>query len=206
MRTLLLAGAMLGSLMILAQTPCLAQPADSQPPPPPPDRLQTPDEASHATLGNAASSPLHDMNVMRSKIPPLLLAAMADPYQRPNPATCQSISARVHDLNVVLGDDLDAPSNTGGGNRGASLGRSLVKVGAESLLPFSDFVRTLSGAEQHDRLVIQAITAGDVRRAYLKGLGEGRGCSPPGTPRHLVRPAEPIHVDEGPKKPKYPIR
>ena len=66
------------------------------------------------------------------------------------------------------------------------------------------WVRKLSGAERHDRLVQTAITSGHVRRAYLKGLGESRGCNPPATPQHLgAVKIEPAFKD---RKPRYPTR
>jgi hypothetical protein len=33
------------------------------------------------------------------------------------------------------------------------------------------------------------MASGAIRRAYLKGLGEARGCDPPATPQHLAKPA-----------------
>ncbi len=50
-------------------------------------------------------------------------------------------------------------------------------------------MRKLSGAEKHDSLVQHAMASGAIRRAYLKGLGEARGCDPPATPQHLAKPA-----------------
>ena len=55
-------------------------------------------------------------------------------------------------------------------------------------IPFRGVVRKLSGAESHDRLVQSAIIAGNVRRAYLKGLGEARGCMPPAKRCWPIRP------------------
>ena len=57
------------------------------------------------------------------------------------------------------------------------------------------------------------MASGNVRRAYLKGLGEARGCNPPATPQHKP-PAEPPVVDPGmppppdpygPRRPRFPI-
>ncbi|HEY3696315.1 MAG TPA: hypothetical protein VGL30_11760, partial [Phenylobacterium sp.] len=62
----------------------------------------------------------------------------------------------------------------------------------------------------HDHLVQSAIVAGAVRRAYLKGLGEARGCEPPATPSH-VNAGRPVMQDEsvlreaGRLKPNFPI-
>ncbi len=59
------------------------------------------------------------------------------------------------------------------------------------MLPYGGFVRTLSGAQRHDQLVIEAIVAGSVRRGYLKGLGESRRCPRPATPVHFLKPPPP---------------
>jgi hypothetical protein len=67
-------------------------------------------------------------------------------------------------------------------------------------------VRKLTGAERHDKMVQAAILAGSVRRAYLKGLGETKGCNPPATPSHERAGSEPVQVQRIPLKPKYPSR
>ena len=167
-----------------------------------PQILTTP-EANREDLQGAISSPLRDVNVLRTKIPPVLLQAASDPYAVPPPG-CPSLQARVAELNDALGQDLDyvAPDPTmqEQGRRGA-LG--FLSGAASDLIPFRSWVRRLSGAEQHDGVVREAITAGAVRRAYLKGLGEANGCSPPATPQHLPQPAPPIQDMD---RPLYPIR
>jgi len=198
MRRLLAPAALFAALVV----PALAS-AD----PPPAGQLQTPDQAGQSTVGMAASAPMHDMNLMRQKIPPVLLAAMADPYARPAPATCHNLSALVNELTVALGDDLDVVADEDDSTKAKRdrMAREGLHAGSEALLPFAGFVRKLSGAEQHDKLVLDAITAGDVRRAYLKGLGEARGCPPPATPRHLTHPISLPVDDGGHRKPQYPI-
>ena len=44
---------------------------------------------------------------------------------------------------------------------------------------------------------------GAVRRAYLKGLGEARGCEPPATPSHVRAGTPPVQERRGPH---FPIR
>ena len=171
--------------------------------------ILTPDEADRAGLTGAVSAPLRDINVIQTKIPAVLLNAKADAYARPA-AGCAGILAEVGSLNEALGADLDAPATpiTGGLlDRGkaaaASSALDLVAGTAQDLIPMRGWVRRLTGAERHNRLVSSAIVAGGVRRAYLKGLGESRGCNPPGTPMHLAEPAEVIVQT---REPRYPIR
>ncbi|MGA0601502.1 hypothetical protein ACO2Q3_12435 [Caulobacter sp. KR2-114] len=173
----------LGALALLA--PGLTH-ADPQQPRPQP--LQPPDVAGQASAGIAAAAPMHDMNLMSQKIPPLLIAVMADPYARPASLDCAALASQVSALNVALGDDFDAvvQEDTSRDARRARTAREGLHAGSEALLPFSGFVRKLSGAEQHDKLVLDAIMSGDARRAYLKGLGEARGCGGPATPMHLT--------------------
>ena len=194
-------------VLAAALAAALAVPAIVAADPPPPGQIQTPNQASQSTMGQAAAAPMYDMNLMRQKIPPLLLAAMADPYARPAPATCRNLTALVNELTVALGDDLDVIAEEDDSTKAkrSRMTREGLHAGSEALLPFSGFVRKLSGAEQHDKLVLDAITSGDVRRAYLKGLGEARGCPPPATPKHLTHPIVLPEEDSGPRKPKYPI-
>lgn len=171
--------------------------------------ILTPAEANKEGLGSAVSAPLRDTNVVRTKIPVILLDAKANPYARPARG-CAGIVTEVRTLNAALGADLDEPPSEDGGDlleRGQEMARTgalgFVAGAASDLIPMRSWVRKLSGAERHDRLVNAAITAGGVRRAYLKGLGESRGCNPPGTPQHKATPAEPERQQSGPR---YPIR
>jgi hypothetical protein len=169
--------------------------------------LQTPDRAGTANVGAAATAPLHDLNVTRQGIPPVLLAAITNPYDPPRPLDCGEITRQINELNFVLGADLDepdtpqAPSLT---HKNGRLALALIHGAAESLLPFHGYVRTLSGAQHHDQLVIEAVTAGSVRRGYLKGLGESQRCPRPARPVHFLKPPPPARED-GPS-PRYPIR
>ena len=48
-----------------------------------------------------------------------------------------------------------------------------------------------------------SITAGGIRRGYLKGIGLAKGCKPPAAPTPYVGP--PIKLRD-PSTPKYPIK
>ncbi len=163
----------------------------------PDQRLMTPTEEGRQDLVRGpGEQPLRDFNLVRSKIPPVLLAAMADAYARPYPGDCAGIAAQVQVLDDVAGPDLDEPiSNTNPSlmARGEDVARDAtldaLREAVTDSIPFHSWVRLLTGAQRHDQMVYAAITAGAVRRAYLKGLGEARGCNPPAVPRHLAHPA-----------------
>ena len=140
---------------------------------------------------------MRDFNIVRSKIPPVLIAAMIDAYERPSPNNCQGIAAQVRILSDAIGPDLDEPMSTANPSliaRGESATREAtldaLRGRSADYIPFDSLIRMLSGAQRHDQIVLAAIKAGVVRRAYLKGLGEARGCAPPGVPRHLARPVD----------------
>jgi hypothetical protein len=199
-----------GFAAVLAAFPAAPGLARQASAPPAPARqtepqLVSPDKAGSANVTNAAAAPLHDLNLVRQKIPPVLLQALADPYARPTPETCATLVADVRQLKEALGGDFDEPDNPQSPSlttrRGVAL--TLMHGASEMLLPFAGFVKTLTGAQKHDQLVVEVITAASVRRGYLKGLGEAHGCPFPAYPRHLA--VAPIAPREG-RKPEYPIR
>ncbi|OYX03963.1 MAG: hypothetical protein B7Z12_08315 [Caulobacter vibrioides] len=183
-------------------------------------RIKSTSEANKEGISGAVSAPLRDVNIVRTKIPRVLLEAMDDPYRRPTPADCRTLVALVEPLDAALGEDIDRNppqenedlmdrSRKAAGE--AALGA--IASTAQDLIPMRGWVRKLTGAERHDRLVQSAIASGNVRRAYLKGLGEARGCNPPATPRHKPITARPV-VDPGmppppdpygPRRPRFPI-
>ncbi|HEY2050653.1 MAG TPA: hypothetical protein VGH03_15025 [Caulobacteraceae bacterium] len=168
--------------------------------------IQTPDRAQTNSLGAAATAPLHDLNITREGIPPVLLAAITNPYDPPRPFSCPVIQHEVDELDRILGadfDQADTPQQPSLTLHNGRVALALVKGASEMLLPFAGFVRTLSGAAHHDQLVIEAITAGSVRRGYLKGLGESLRCPPPSSPVHFRVPPPP--AKENGAEPKYPI-
>ncbi|WP_257313543.1 hypothetical protein [Geothrix fuzhouensis] len=140
-------------------------------------------------LSAAATAPLGDLNLVRAKIPPVLLAAQKAPYGLPADPSCSGLVAEVQQLDAALPPDLDAPpaADPSLGERGrAEAGGAAVgavRHTTEGLIPFRGWVRKLSGAERHSRLVAEAVAAGLTRRAYLKGLGQAQGCQSPAAPR-----------------------
>jgi len=136
-------------------------------------------------LGSIAATPLTDLNLNESAIPTILLQAKLQPYAAPVDQTCAALLAQVNVLDEVLGPDLDVPEpvvETGTGARAVST-VSNAAVGAvqrtvEGAIPFRGWLRKLSGAERHSREVAAAITAGTVRRGYLKGVAFAHDCKP----------------------------
>jgi len=200
MRSLILIGVLAG--LAVAAAPAVADP----PSPGSQGEIQTPDRSGSANVVSAAEAPLHDLNITRQGIPPILLSAITNPYDEPAPLDCGEIARQIRALNMALGADFDEPETPQSPSLTQKSGRialALAHGAAESLLPFAGYIRTLSGAQRHDQLVIEAITAGSVRRGYLKGLGESRRCVRPATPVHFLHSPAPAHED-GPG-PKYPI-
>jgi len=177
---------------------------------PAPGRIQTTEQINRGSVVGAVSAPARDLNLLKTKIPDVLLRALDDPYERPKPATCRELIALMHPLNEALGGDIDDPPSPDqrdlidkGRDTGSDIALGLVAGAAQDLIPMRGWVRKLSGAERHDRLVRAAITAGGIRRGYLKGLGESRGCNPPATPSHVK--TEMPKPDRTPG-PRYPTR
>ena len=170
------------------------------------EKIQTTAEADHSGVKGVAESPFRDMNMLRTKIPEVLLKAMADPYEWPGNGRCADLIARLTPLNDALGEDLDVVAVTdedGMMAKGKTTALTLASGAASDVIPFRGWIRKLSGAERHDKYVQAAILAGAVRRAYLKGLGEAKGCAAPALPSHELAGAP---IMDQTMKPKYPIR
>ena len=135
------------------------------------------DESVSAT--DVAKTPLNDLNLANDAIPPVLLRARAAPYRDAGIDHCAEILSEIGDLDAVLGEDFDtAPPASAEGLNAGEMAQQVVG----SLIPFRGIVRTLSGANEHESEFRQAIAAGLMRRAYLKGLGQGMDCPYPARP------------------------
>jgi len=189
MRNLLLAISTSLALVGCSTEMAPPKPAPGQPPP-------TKTQAAERGVGGALAAPLHDVNLLRTKIPDVLLDAIDAPYARPRPLTCLEIAAEIAPLDDALGADLDVPptkTNPGliqrGGNLAGGTAVDALRATAEGIIPYRSWVRKLTGAEAQARLVQAAIEAGAVRRAYLKGLGLDKHCSLPASPTDAAQNA-----------------
>jgi hypothetical protein len=125
---------------------------------------------------------------MRSDIPEVLVHAAANPYARPTRISCAVLLPEITALNDALGVDFDETPVKEGGARSTAFG--LVSSTVADVIPLRGWIRKLSGAEKHDKRVQEAILAGTARRAYLKGLGQSKGCQAPSAPRTIVASAD----------------
>ena len=127
---------------------------------------------------DVAMTPLTDLNLAKDPIPDLLLAANAAPYASDGLDGCDELGGAIAELDAVLGPDLDVADE----NRDAiSVGR-IAKSAVGSFIPFRSILREVTGAADHERDFEAAIVAGIMRRAYLKGVGEAKGCAYPARP------------------------
>ena len=130
------------------------------------------------TAGDVAATPIEDFNLRTAKFPPLLLELQKDPYASAGLTDCDSIAAAVAPLDELLGEDFDtAPAKKRSITAGA-VGREVVGL----LIPFRGLIREASGANGEKRRMADLIVVGIMRRAFLKGLGEQKGCSYPARP------------------------
>lgn len=140
-----------------------------------------------------ATQPLNDFNLLASEIPPALLAAQKAPYAEPAGHSCTSLLKELQALDTALGPDVDAaakPAVDPGlveqaagavGDLAVGTVKNTVSTVVDGVVPFRSWVRKLSGAERHSSAVAAAISAGTLRRAYLKGWAAGTDCAVPTT-------------------------
>lgn len=163
-------------LAILA-APAVGQDAKPQDPDKPVTERST-------SMGDAVATPVSDLNIKKDAIPPLLLTATEKPYDLTGLKRCGEIAAAVGELDAVLGPDIDLPQDA----KGRTSAGSVAQAAVGSFIPFRGLIREISGANESQRRWQTAIQAGIARRAYLKGVGEARGC------RYPARSAGPAEI------------
>ncbi len=151
------------------------------------------------TAVDVAATPMSDLNLRKSDIPPLLIAAQDKPYDMTGLSRCSAIAAAVGELDAVLGEDIDMPRAAG--QKMPSAGR-LAQWAVGSFIPFRGAIREISGANEQERRMLVAINAGQARRAFLKGAGQARGCRYPASaaPPELVAARAAEHQAASAKK------
>jgi len=138
-------------------------------------------------LGDAALSPLEDLNLRREPIPEILKGVQS-PYDLPEVLSCEDILKRLAQLDAVLGPDWDTPvpderlrtEKLADSASDATLGA--IASEARGLIPFRGIVRKATGAESYEKKYNTAYKIGAQQRAYLKGMGLAKDCPLPARP------------------------
>lgn len=151
---------------------------------------QTAADPENVRPQDVAMSPFSDVGLRKKAVPVVLEAAMARPYDLAGIESCAGLTTAIMDLDVALGDDIDVAVAKSDeekmGNSAGVVAKSLIG----SFIPFRGVIRELSGANANERLWERALYAGAARRAFLKGMGEHRGCAWPArsaTPEVVAR-------------------
>ncbi len=175
------------ALALLIAAPALAR--DKKPPRPVTD--------DHVSAGDVAATPIDDLNLRDKAIPEVLQRAALAPYARDGLDDCDAIATAVGELDAVLGDDSDI---AGVKVRKADDGR-LAQSALGLLIPLRPLIREASGASGARRRMADAIITGAMRRAYLKGIGEERGCPYPARPADAMTRAVIADIAQGVNNP-----
>ena len=102
------------------------------------------------------------------------------------------LRSEIGDLDAVLGDDYDTAQPAERSDIDAG---GIVKRVVGWLIPYRGIIREISGANKHEWEVRQAVAAGLMRRAYLKGLGQAADCPYPARPAPPALAAELADMD-----------
>ena len=129
------------------------------------------------------------LDLASDPIPPILIQARKSPYALTNTGSCERIGQEMALLNGALGEDYDTSTARArpAGNEGDVLAE---------LIPFRGVFREVSGASRKEREFQEAISAGLMRRAYLKGRGEQMGCSYPSRPFPVGPVTDPTNFED----------
>jgi hypothetical protein len=125
--------------------------------------------------------PLRDLGWMREDPPEILKQVEAAPYALGPDWTCERLLVELSDLGVVLGPDLDFPTLDGTPPVVDAEQVMTNAVGGLWSLPYRGIIRWITGATERDRVLRNAILAGTVRRAFLRGVILAVPCLPPPT-------------------------
>lgn len=130
------------------------------------------------SAGRIVTQPAKDVGAAKTKIPPALLAASADPYGMKGLTTCKAIATAFGSLTDVLGPDFKA-GEVKKENKAGKLAEAGGQTIINGFIPFRGLVREVSGAAPAQRRLNRALDAGYARRGFLRGLYTGRKCRSP---------------------------
>lgn len=140
----------------------------------------TPHHLGDPSPGRALGQPLRDLNLLQENLPPSLEALVGNPYNAPSPHDCPTVNAELAQIDRLLGPDVDIrpDSHTRRSERENAAVSSLLTQLSTSWIPGRDIVRAVTGAQARERRLREAVLAGALRRAYLRGVAAELGCAP----------------------------
>lgn len=142
-------------------------------------RAQTAIDPANVKVTDIALQPLTELNLRHARIAPILAKARSQPYALAEIDSCDKIAHQVSALDAALGADIDTAEGKAVATRFANGAGRIARSTIMSFVPFHAVVREVSGASARQHDFDRALYAGSVRRAYLKGIGEERGCAYP---------------------------
>ncbi|WP_432768550.1 hypothetical protein [Sphingopyxis sp.] len=116
------------------------------------------------------------------EVPEKLLAIQDAPYSLAGLGRCAAIIREVTELNDVLGPDVNEQVDESLAKKREETAGRVAGSLAGSLIPFKSLIGEVTGANAERRRYAAAVYAGTVRRGYLKGIGQERGCKAPARP------------------------
>jgi hypothetical protein len=142
-------------------------------------------------MTRALEQPLRDLGWIREDPPEILTNAKTAPYILAPDWTCETVLLELSNLGVALGPDLDFP--TADGTPPVIDAEQLMSNAVDSLwsLPYRGIIRWVTGVAERDRLLRNAVLAGTVRRAFLRGVILAVPCLPPPTTTELASQGPP---------------
>jgi hypothetical protein len=105
-----------------------------------------------------------------ASVPPILQQVRADPYRWPVAPACDTIPRELLALDQVLGPDVDGLTTR-------SHPRDMAAGYVRGMIPYHGVVRFLTGADNKDRKLQAAATAGYARRGFLRGVEANLHCA-----------------------------
>lgn len=131
---------------------------------------------------DVVTQPVQDVGIDKKDIPQNLIAIQDKPYSLAGIKTCAQIRSAIGDMDAVLGEDLDAPYEATRDDKRKDTAGKVGGLIVNSIIPFRSVIREISGAAAQERRYNAAVYAGVVRRSFLKGIGQQRGCKYPAAP------------------------